>query len=236
MVGRGANFARRYRMFIDESGNQSTKRLDIPANRYLGLIGLIFSDFEERDLIESFNDFKLGHFNTTQVVLHRDDIIKGTGVFRFLKNATARNLFDLDLLALAESLNFSAVCAIIDKVEHVQRYRVWKKEPYHYCLEILLERFVMYLDDCNGVGDIMIESRDKKLDAKLRRTFRYLRNRGTSDGAVIRMNARRIQNRMTSDEIKIREKQANIAGLQLADIFASPACSAARLIRQNQPI
>jgi hypothetical protein len=226
----------RFRMFIDESGSHSTKRLDLPANRYLCLLGLIFSKSEERDLKSSFVDFKLAHFGTVEVVLHRDDIVNGDGDFSFLKAVSAREIFDSDLLELADGLHFSAVCAIIDKVEHVRRYRVWKKEPYHYCLEILLERFVMHMNDLDGKGDIVIEARNPKLDAKLKKTFQYLYNYGTSDGSRPRMAASQIQKRMTSREIKIREKRANIAGLQLADIFANPACSAARLIRENCPI
>jgi hypothetical protein len=226
----------RFRMFIDESGSHTTKRLDDPANRYLCLIGLIFGDLEEHDLIESLRRFKIKHFGNAEVVLHRDDIVKRRGQFEVLKDRAKSQCFDSELLALAENVKYSAVSVTIDKLEHVQRYKVWNKEPYHYCLEVLLERFVMHLDHNNGCGDIMIEARDKKLDAKLRRPYQYLYTQGTSDGLALRMPAKRIQARMTSREIKIRSKTANIAGLQLADIFANPACAAARTIRERRPI
>jgi hypothetical protein len=50
------------------------------------------------------------------------------------------------------------------------------------------------------------------------------------------MPAIQIQKRMTSREIKIKNKSANVAGLQFADLFANPACYAARMAREQKPL
>ena len=59
----------------------------------------------------------------------------------------------------------------IDKLEHLSRYQVWRHAPYHYCLEVLLERYVLFLHYRGLRGDIMVESRNATLDGKLKNSF-----------------------------------------------------------------
>jgi hypothetical protein len=151
-------------MFIDESGNHLTDNLDYPPNRYLCLFGLIFADADERALNQEIKSLKVEHFGSDSVVLHRDDIQKANPPFEALRDPVNRMWFDLALLTLASKLNYTAICAIIDKRKHISQYRKWHKEPYHYCLEVLLERYVNHLDENDGRGDIVIEARSKTLD------------------------------------------------------------------------
>jgi hypothetical protein len=46
-----------------------------------------------------------------------------------------------DLIVLLEKLEYVVITATIDKLEHVTRYAVWRHHPYHYCQEVLIERY-----------------------------------------------------------------------------------------------
>jgi hypothetical protein len=67
-------------------------------------------------------------------------------------------------------------------------------------------------------GDVMAESRGKKEDTRLKKSFRGIWDQGTD-----RMEAKQFQEHLTSKELKVKPKANNIAGLQLADIIAYPA-------------
>ena len=64
----------------------------------------------------------------------------------------------------------------------------------------------------------MVESRGSKEDKKLMESYTRLYQRGTDHIPVDRWQAR-----LTSHELKAKPKNANIAGLQLADLIAHPS-------------
>ena len=76
----------------------------------------------------------------------------------------------------------------------------------------------MHLEDTGDVGDIMAEWRGVLPNKKLEAAYRHIYKNGTEN-----MKSDRFQRRLSSKELKIRTKAANIAGLQLADLVASPA-------------
>ncbi len=114
--------------------------------------------------------------------------------------------------------DYTAAVVTIDKIEHFSRYQVWRHAPYHYCLEVLLERYVLFLHYRGLRGDVMIEARNPGLDAKLSASFNRLFHEGTRH-----LPPRHFQARLTSSQLKLKNKAANVAGLQLADLLAHPA-------------
>jgi Protein of unknown function (DUF3800) len=82
----------------------------------------------------------------------------------------------------------------------------------------MLERFVLFLHYGDHRGDVMVESRGRAEDEKLKDSFRRLYKNGTDH-----ILAERWQERLTSAELKVKPKSANIAGLQLADLIAHPS-------------
>lgn len=74
------------------------------------------------------------------------------------------------------------------------------------------------LEGNHSRGDVMIEARDKDKDRALKGAFREIFIHGTSY-----IPSKRFQSVLTSKEIKIKPKEANIYGLQLADIVAYPS-------------
>ena len=62
-----------------------------------------------------------------------------------------------------------SVC--LDKKSHQDTYQVWRYDPYHYCLALLLERFTFFLEHQEVKGDVMAESRGGKEDMRLKKSF-----------------------------------------------------------------
>ena len=117
---------------------------------------------------------------------------------------------------------YSVITVVIDKYEHKIRYTVWRYDPYHYCLTVMLERYVLWLRRINAVGDVMSESRGGREDRRLKDSFTNLLLRGTDF-----ISGEEITKHLTSRQLKVKSKANNTAGLQLADLIAHPAHVAA---------
>lgn len=82
-----------------------------------------------------------------------------------MKNKEAEANFNKDFLNLINELDYVVVSVLMDKKEHNMRYHTWKYDPYHYCMEIILERFFFFLEAVDSNGDVMIESRGGSEDS-----------------------------------------------------------------------
>jgi len=136
--------------------------------------------------------------------------------------------FNAQLLQLLEQLQYTVITAVIDKLEHQQRYQIWRHDPYHYCLEVLVERYVTWLKRHDAVGDVMVESRGGKEDLRLKDSFERLYLKGSDY-----VEATLFEKHLTSKQLKVKTKSNNIAGLQLADLIAHPSFRAAEARRQS---
>jgi hypothetical protein len=103
----------------------------------------------------------------------------------------------------------------LDKAAHLKKYK-YPDHPYAYCIHVMLERYSLYLEGIQNVGDVLAESRGKE-DLHLKRVYRTL----WQDGTAFK-NSDFFQKTLTSKEIKIKPKLNNIAGLQIADMLAYP--------------
>ena len=101
---------------------------------------------------------------------------------------------------------------------HLETYQVWRYDPYHYCLALLLERFTFFLEQREAKGDVLAESRGGKEDMRLKKSFSRLWTEGTEY-----MNPERFHSVFTSKQLKVKAKANNISGLQKADIIAHPS-------------
>jgi len=209
-----------YRIFIDEFGHDNLNSASDPKERYLCLLGVVLDlDTAHVDLSQRMDAIKKQAFGTENVVLHRREVINQKPVaFDRLASQVVRDTFSNSLLNLIETCDYTAIAILIDKKEHVDRYKVWRFQPYHYCLTAMMERYVMFLDDRGGLGDVMAEWRGVKPNIKLEKAYNYVYNNGTPN-----MNTARFRNRLSSSQLKIKKKEANVAGLQLADLLVNPA-------------
>jgi hypothetical protein len=168
-----------HRLFIDETGTHDLTGAQDPNNRFLSLTGLIFSFGEiERRLEPGLVRLKQKHFphlaSPEMIILHRKDIINRRPPFEILSNPDKEDAFNADLLTLLAWLRYTVITITIDKREHLERYSVWRIDPYHYCLEAMMERYCMHMNVRSVQGDVMIESRDKRQDKKLKKLFRFI--------------------------------------------------------------
>ncbi len=103
----------------------------------------------------------------------------------------------------------------LDKASHLKRYK-YPDHPYAYCVHVMLERYVFWLNQYRKQGDVLAESRGKE-DLHLKRVYRTIWQDGT-----LYKKADFFQGALTSKEIKIKPKLNNIAGHQIADLLAYP--------------
>lgn len=209
---------KRYRLYIDESGDHTYYRLIDLAKRYLGLTGIfIESEYYRSTFQPELERLKQKHFphNPDEpLILHRGDIINRRGPFWRLRDPEREQAFNEDLLQFFKEQDYRIITVVIDKKTHIERYGEAAYHPYHFCLTALLERYCGFLNLYNAQGDVMAESRGGTEDLKLKRAYQELYREGTwYRGPEF------FQQALTSSEIKVKPKSANIAGLQLSDLL-----------------
>jgi len=191
--------------------------------RYLSLFGVIVASQHMMNVVQpDMRRIKLKFFQSDpdeRIIFHRKDIARFRGPFSSLYADKAKRLsFGNVMLSMYEKWQYTAIIITIDKIAHLDHYSVWRYEPYHYCLAVMLERYVYFLRGRRVKGDVMIEARGTKPDQKLADSYRRLMQRGTNY-----VSAEWLQSAITSREIKIKSKKANIEGLQMADLLAHAA-------------
>lgn len=212
-----------YRLYIDEVGNHDL-RPDLDENeRFLSLFGVAIVNQHMVDVIQpEMWRIKSEYFledPDTPVIFHRKEITRYQGLFKSLYADREKRLrFGNVMLDAYRRWEYVAFLVTIDKRTHYNTYSVWRYEPYHYCLMAMLERYVRFLRNKNMRGDVMIESRGRDPNQRLESSFRRLITSGTRH-----VSKEQMQQCLTSVDIKIREKKADIAGLQLADLLAHAA-------------
>jgi len=212
----------KYRMYVDECGNPDLESSDNPIHRFLSLTGVIIElEYVGSTLFGQMESLKSKYFAShpdDPIILHRKEIVNAKYPFEALKDDKTRQQFDAELLDLLKTWEYAVVTVCLDKQAHKETYRVWRYEPYHYCLALLIERYVIFLEQRQAEGDVLAESRGGKEDRRLKDSFSRLWKSGTEY-----VSPERIQNVLTSKQLKVKPKANNISGLQIADIIAHPS-------------
>ncbi|MCK0120106.1 DUF3800 domain-containing protein [Loktanella sp. F6476L] len=215
-----------YRLYLDEVGTDDLSHLENDNHRFLSLSGVIV----ELAHVEGFLNpaiRQLKHsvfeFDPDDVVhLHRSDIVKRKSVFGQLNDNKKRELFDGLVLNLVQNTEFRLITVVIDKLEMTRQHHWEQKHPYHYLMEIMVEKFVQFLERVDDIGDIMPEARQGKKDRKLQEVFSDAKQNGTRFLNGER-GVERIHSRIRGSQLKFRTKKDNISGLQLCDLVAHPS-------------
>jgi hypothetical protein len=211
-----------YRIYIDEVGNHDLTHADDPNQRFLSLTGVILeSEYTLHVLRPEMDEIKRAFFQRDPdqpVIFHRKELLNKRPPFQPLREPETEHRFNTTLLTALAGWDYHVITVVLDKRAHRDQYQVWHYHPYHYCLAVLLERFVLFLHYGDHQGDVMVESRGGKEDRKLKESFTRLYQRGTDNIPPERWRAR-----LTSRELKVKPKSADIAGLQLADLIAHPS-------------
>lgn len=212
----------KYRIYIDEVGNADMGSSANENHRFLSLTGIIVDlDHVATRVHPEMEALKQKYFSShpdEPVIFHRAEMVNAKHPFEPLKDATTKAAFDGELLSLLQQWDYRVVTVCIDKKKHRETYKVWRFDPYHYCLAVLMERFVFFLDGVDAQGDAMAESRGGKEDMRLKSSFENLVTSGSDF-----LTSDRFLARLTSRQLKVKSKHNNIAGLQLADLIAHPS-------------
>lgn len=201
-------------MFLDESGDHSLTKID-PQYPVFVLGGVIVDvDYAKGAMERRIREFKWDHFGNEDLVLHTADIIRNKNGYEALKDQTTRARFFVDLNTMMRDLDYKVVACAIRKTQHLARYGLSAVDPYMLALELLAERFIFEVEDSHTTGLIVAEKRGHPLDQQLDLAWLSLQVRGTGylNGAKVAA--------AVSDLVH-RPKNANIAGLQMADLVVS---------------
>jgi hypothetical protein len=202
-------------MFVDESGDHSLDVIDRQYPMFV-LAGVIMERaYAEDELERRVREFKQKLFGRTDLVLHTADITRNQNGFERMKEQAFRQEFYRELNALVASLDCKVVACAIRKEEHLRRYGVLALDPYMLSLHVLVERFCFEIGNVSGGGMIVAERRGPTLDHELELAYLSLKVQGTRY-----LQAVQIENRIS--RLSLRKKSENVAGLQLADLVATP--------------
>ena len=209
-----------YRLYVDESGDHTYNQLEKPQARYLGLTGIIIEgNYYKTKLSPELMDLTEAHFPCDSpdepTILHREDIIYRKGAFGRLCDERCKLAWEEAWLEFLKCHTFRIISVVVDKKYHQAQYQVVAMHPYHLCLMFILERYCAFLRIRGSKGDVLAESRGGKEDSALKQAYLNLWSGGTyyrSSGFI--------QSTLTSKNIKLKKKDRNIAGLQLADLLA----------------
>lgn len=212
-----------YVVFADESGDHGLSSVD---HNY-PIFVLAFCVFRQSDYVDAVTPaiqrLKFKYWGHDSVVLHERDIRKPGGPFSFLQIAEKRAAFMAELNGLMESAPFTIIASLIRK-SHLNRQYVYPDNPYSISLQFGLERLYMHLNGLgqgNRISRVIVERRGKKEDGELELEFRRI-----CDG-------QNILNRRLPFDIVMAAKEANLPGMQLADLVARPI--GIKALRPDQP-
>lgn len=213
---------KRFRLYVDESGDHTFNRADDDNHRYLGLLGVWFdSDTPYREFARALSDLKKEifgwHPDDSPICFHRNDIVKRKDIFFRLREPEINKRFEGGLLKVIQEAQFCMACVVIDKASH--RAKTYRKlfHPYHYCIATLLERYTGWLSQAGAEGDVVAESRGRNEDQELLEAFEITLQKGT-----LSHSPQDFQQVLTSIKIKLKKKENAIPGLELADLLAYP--------------
>lgn len=213
-----------FRMYVDENGNYNLHEdLSKDENRYLCLTGVIMSNESHTLLARQLDSLKLKYFDTSEIILHRREIISAKHPFEALKDKAIREEFNKDLLCIISESLYRVISVVIDKKSLVDKYTLkFAQDPYALALEFMMQRYQYWMQSYSKTygaikGDILAESRGGKEDRITKETYKLI-YRG--EGYFKLQNADMF---FSSREIKLKKKKEGIAGLQFVDLISHPA-------------
>lgn len=207
-----------YRLYLDESGTHSYSVSDAVDKRYLCIIGVVVSENEIANklqpYIKALKDIIRKDPDET-IILHREEIANRTGVFGRLKDPALEKAWNEQIVRIIRDVDFRVCAVVLDKKDHKAKYTS-PMHPYHYCVHMLVERYVKYLEkrgnECRG--DVMAEARGEDEDEALQSEYTNVYETGT-----YYVDASRFQARLTGKDIKMTPKFKAVSGLELADLL-----------------
>lgn len=206
-----------YVLFMDESGDHNLRNIDSGFPVFCLAACVFERDYYHRVVRRRVDDFKMGIWGTTRVILHSREIRKHQGRFAFLSDSARREEFYAQVNELLRGLDFAILAVVILKRDQVGRYGERASHPYHLSLQFIMERYslMMRRRGARRSGYILAESRGTQEDHLLRGEYQRLCREGTQYQTDLR----------NITGLWMEKKEKNIVGLQIADLVAYPIAS-----------
>ena len=215
----------KFRMYIDETGDDGLRCADDPRHRFLSLTGVIIDlGHVSANVYPEMERLKARYFGShpdEPIIFHRKELVNRRYPFHSLRDGRVEREFNRELLNLMREWEYAVATVCLDKKGYAD-----PRPPYHRCMAILLDVFARWLRIRGAEGDVMAEERGGREDMRTKEEFRNLWLRGTDA-----TSPERIQAALTSGDLKTKSKPSNIAGLQLADMIAHPSRN--EILREN---
>ena len=211
----------RYRLFIDESGDHTYKRLDNPDTRYLGLTGVLLEkDYYIEHAQPELEDIKKRIFRydpDDPPIFVRNLIKHRKRWFYVLQDEALNEKWESELLSYIDGLakHCNVFTVVMDKREHLKNYPLHTFDPYAYSLHVILNRVRGLLVKRKERADIMVEARGGVEDKQILKAYQQLKNVGSLYG-----DGEYYSKAYPGEELLIKRKDTNVAGLQIADVMA----------------
>lgn len=216
-----------WRLYIDESGHHSYKKINSFDKQYLGITGVLIKQSKYRaEANPNLEQLKKSIFRydpDNPPVLVRSLIRGRKSWFYVLQDESLNAKWERKILSYLQSLAdytyFYTV--VIDKKKHLKEYPLETFDAYTYSLSVLLNRVRGLLQQIKGgeKADVLAESRGPTEDKQIQLAYEILRTTGPNKPQF--GTASDYQAAFPNPELMVRKKYQNIAGLQIADIVAN---------------
>jgi hypothetical protein len=196
------------RLYIDEVGNSDMGASQDPNQRYLSLTGVVLDLAYVNNVQHPRLDLKRRFFHAhvdEPVVLHRKELVNRRPPFEALRDPVVEVRFNRNCWLYCRGWISPPSRRSSTNWSTEQRYQTWRYDPYHYCLHVLIERYVLWLRRTGGMGDVMAESRGTNEDKRLKESFERVCREGTEYAT-----AEQITGILTSRQLKVKPKAANL--------------------------
>jgi len=200
-------------VYVDESGDHNLMSIDASYPIFVLAFCIFYKEHYSDKVVPKLQKLKFEYFGHDLVILHENEIRKEKGEFNIFKGKDERIDFLNKLSDIIEQSNFILASCVIEKHKISDKDRYDHENPYHIALRYCLETLYSLVQE-KGQEDkethVLVEMRGPKEDKELELEFRRI-----CDG-------RNKYNINLPFFIKMVNKQANSAGLQLADLVARP--------------
>lgn len=231
-----------YIMFIDESGDSNLKgikkKIDKEeeikeGDRFFTITGCVINKNDLKNIAEVFIEIKNKYWKNgkylysnkkgqdkalKKVCFHSSEIRGRKSPFS--KDDIEYDEFIMDLSKLMAGLSITIFSATIDKEQHCRKY-LNPHNPYHLCLDFILERFVKHFLGKEEKGCLILEARGKREDKII---LDHIKNR-IDNGTyfVPRTYFNKIKGAYFNEKwSKLDNCQKSYFGLECADLICYP--------------
>ncbi len=150
------------------------------TNPYFCLAGIIVKrDDYEKILITSINSLKEKYFSKTSVIFHYTEMKKNVGEFSMFKDGETRNAFWKDFISSVSATDFTTIGVYFNEVDFKTAYKVKHNKHYNYAFTNLMNTYITFLKENDGMGAIVFESRQWQENAEIQDTFMHILECGT---------------------------------------------------------